>query len=73
MKLTAEEVSKLTGFTKATVLNYAWRLGVGKIEGRQKVFTKAEVKRIDSGKLPPQGKARKPLRKLKQKNKRANH
>lgn len=52
MKLTVEDVAQLTGLAPGTVREYARRMGVGKIEGRRKYFTKAEAKQIESGELP---------------------
>ena len=52
MKLTVEDVVQLTGLTAGTVREYARRMKVGTIEGRRKVFTKAEAKQIQTGELP---------------------
>ena len=52
MKLTVEDVAQLTGFTAGTVREYARRMGLGTIEGRKKVFTKAEAKELQFGELP---------------------
>ena len=53
MKLTVKDVARITGLSIGTVRSYAWRLKLGKREGRSKVFTLEEAKLIDTGKLPP--------------------
>lgn len=53
MKLTVKDVAQSTGLSIGTVRSYAWRLKLGKREGRYKVFTLREAKLIDTGKLPP--------------------
>ena len=52
MKLTVEDVAQLTGLTAGTVREYARRMKLGTIEGRKKVFTKAEAKELQFGELP---------------------
>jgi len=46
MKLTVEEVAKRTGLTESTVRQYARQKKLGKLEGRSKVFTLAEAKKL---------------------------
>ena len=46
MKLTVKAVAKMTGLTESTVRQYAWQKKLGKVEGRQKVFTLAEAKKL---------------------------
>ena len=65
MKLTVEDVAKLTGFTAGTVREYARRMRLGTIEGRKKFFTKAEVKQLQTGKLPKATKPTRSVRKTK--------
>ena len=46
MKLTIQAVAKMTGLTESTVRQYAWQKKLGKLEGRTKVFTLAEAKKL---------------------------
>ena len=46
MRLSVVAVSKMTGFTESTVRQYAWKMKLGKKEGRQKFFTIAEAKKL---------------------------
>lgn len=46
MKLSVEAVAKMTGLSPSTVRQYAWERKIGKIEGRAKVFTLAEAKKL---------------------------
>ena len=50
--MTVEDVAQLTGLTAGTVREYARRMKLGTIEGRKKVFTKAEAKELQFGELP---------------------
>ena len=46
MKLTIQAVAKMTGLSESTVRQYAWQKKLGKLEGRTKVFTLAEAKKL---------------------------
>ena len=46
LKLTIQAVAKMTGLRESTVRQYAWQKKLGKLEGRSKVFTLAEAKKI---------------------------
>ena len=46
MKLTVEAVAKMTGLSASTVRQYAWERKIGTKEGRLRVFTIAEAKRL---------------------------
>ena len=46
LKLTIQVVAKMTGLSESTVRQYAWEKKLGKLEGRTKVFTLAEAKKL---------------------------
>jgi hypothetical protein len=46
LKLTIQAVAKMTGLSESTVRQYAWQKKLGKLEGRTKVFTLAEAKKL---------------------------
>ena len=46
MKLTIQAVAKMTGLSESTVRQYAWQKKLGKLEGRTKVFTLTEAKKL---------------------------
>ena len=46
LKLTIQAVAKMTGLSESTVRQYAWERKLGKREGRTKVFTLAEAKKL---------------------------
>ena len=50
MKLTIQAVAKMTGLSESTVRQYAWERKLGKQEGRQRVFTLAEAKKLGGSK-----------------------
>jgi predicted transcriptional regulator len=52
MKLSVEDVAKMTGLSVSTVRQYSWRMKVGTKEGTRKLFTREEAKKIGSGTLP---------------------
>jgi hypothetical protein len=49
VKLTIKDVAKMSGLADSTIRQYAWERGIGRIEGRTKVFTPAEAQKL-SGK-----------------------
>jgi len=46
LKLTIQAVAKMTGLRESTVRQYAWQKKLGKLEGRTRVFTLAEAKKL---------------------------
>jgi hypothetical protein len=52
MKLSVNDVARMTGLSISTVRQYSWRMKVGTKEGTRKFFTRDEAKRIGSGNLP---------------------
>jgi hypothetical protein len=46
VKITIQAVAKMTGLSESTVRQYAWEKKLGKLEGRTKVFTLAEAKKL---------------------------
>jgi hypothetical protein len=46
LKLTIQAVAKMTGLSESTVRQHAWQKKLGKLEGRTKVFTLAEAKKL---------------------------
>ncbi len=68
MKLTVQDVARLTGLSISTVRQYSWRMHVGTKVGNKKFFTNAEAKKISTGDLPKltkKIKSRKPAKKAK--------
>jgi hypothetical protein len=49
MKLTVQDVAKITGLSIATVRQYSWRMKLGTKVGTKKFFTSVEAKKIGSG------------------------
>jgi len=62
LKLSIQAVAKMTGLRESTVRQYAWQKKLGKLEGRSKVFTLAEAKKI--GGLKDDWKAKSARKKL---------
>jgi len=48
MKYTVESIAKATGLAGSTIQRYAWSMKLGKIEGKRKVFTEAEAKKLST-------------------------
>jgi hypothetical protein len=46
LKLTIQAVAKMTGLSESMVRQYAWEKKLGKLEGRTKVFTLAEARKL---------------------------
>lgn len=52
MKLTVEDVAKMTGLSISTVRQYSWRMKLGTKEGTRKMFSREEAKKLSSGSVP---------------------
>ena len=70
MKLTVQDVAKMTKLSVSTVRQYSWRMKLGTKEGTRKFFTQAEAKKIGSKSLPKAAKKKaKPTKKTATKKK----
>lgn len=49
MKYTVDSISKATGLAGSTIQRYAWSMKLGKIEGKKKIFTETEAKKLGLG------------------------
>jgi hypothetical protein len=48
MKLTVEDIARMTGLEEGTIRTRAWKMKLGKREGRRLYFSKAEAKIINN-------------------------
>ncbi len=49
MTHTVESISRATGLAGSTIQKYAWNMKLGRIEGKRKIFTEAEAKKLGLG------------------------